>query len=175
MSGRNTSRIRILNKNDWAAWKQIRLEAIKLHPEAFGGSFEDEAQNSVANFQRTLSNNSVFAAFLKDDLVGVAGFFVHSQRKSRHRGQLFSMYLKAEYRGSGIADQLLKAVIHHAKNKVLQLHCSVVTTNMAAIKIYQNNGFTIYGTEPRSLKVNEVFYDEHLMVQNNRLVSSDAR
>ncbi|MBP6951184.1 MAG: GNAT family N-acetyltransferase [Alphaproteobacteria bacterium] len=63
-----------------------------------------------------------------------------------------------------MADQLVKAVIKHACQSVLQLHCTVITHNISALKLYQRHGFQVYGTEPRSLKVDEKFYDEHLMV-----------
>ena len=55
-------------------------------------------------------------------------------------------------------------MIAHAKKRVIQLHLTVVTHNRAAVKLYEKNGFRIYGTEPRSLKIGDNFYDEHLMV-----------
>jgi len=59
---------------------------------------------------------------------------------------------------------MLEAVILYAQSRVLQLHLTVVTTNLGAIKLYQKHGFKIYGTEPRALKIGDVFFDEHLMV-----------
>ncbi len=70
--------------------------------------------------------------------------------------------LVAKYQDIG--DALLKEVIAHAKNHVKQLHLTVVTTNQVALKLYQKNGFKIYGTEPRSLKIADQYYDEYLMV-----------
>ena len=55
-------------------------------------------------------------------------------------------------------------MIAHAKKRVIQLHLTVVTSNTAAVKLYEKNGFRIYGTEPRSLKISDVFYDEHMMI-----------
>ncbi|MES2729431.1 MAG: GNAT family N-acetyltransferase [Pseudomonadota bacterium] len=160
---KSSTEIRTLVKDDWADWKRIRLEAIKLHPDAFGGSYEDEVQNPDESFQQGLTKNTIFGALSNGVLVGVAGFFIFSHRKMQHRGNLFSMYLRKEHRGQGIADQLIETVIAHAKSEVLQLHCTVVTNNPAAIKLYQKYGFEIYGTEPRSLKVDNSYYDEHLM------------
>jgi ribosomal protein S18 acetylase RimI-like enzyme len=74
------------------------------------------------------------------------------------------MYIKNGYRGQGIGNALLNAVITHAKNRVIQLHLTVVTTNQTALKLYQKNGFRVYGTEPRALKIGDQFYDEHMMV-----------
>ena len=156
--------IKHLQKNDWVLWKEIRLEALKRHPEAFGGTYEEECLWSDEDFKLGLVKSDIFGAFIDNRLVGVAGIFVIQSKKLKHKGTLFSLYVKNEKRGQGIADQLVKAVINHVRQRVLQLHCTVVTNNNSALKLYQRHGFQIYGTEPRSLKVNEKFYDEHLMV-----------
>lgn len=161
----NKSIVRILTQDDWSYWREIRLEAVKFHPEAFSASYEDESQYADDMFKQGLAKNTIFGAYSNDTLVGVAGFLVLPSRKMKHRGNLFSMYVKKEYRGYGIADQLVGAVIAHARTRVLQLHCTVVTGNNSAIKLYQKFGFKIYGTEPRSLSVNSQYYDEYLMVR----------
>lgn len=55
-------------------------------------------------------------------------------------------------------------VLSYAKSRVIQLHATVVTTNQAALRLYEKNGFKVYGTEPRSLKVGNQFYDEHMLI-----------
>lgn len=157
--------IKILREEDWQDWKTIRLEAVRLHPEAFGGAYEDESQNPDDSFKQALVKNIIFGAYVDGILIGVAGFFIFSMRKMQHRGNLFSMYLKKECRGQHIAGELVAAVIDYAQSRVQQLHCTVVTTNHAAIALYKKYGFEIYGTEPRSLKIANKYYDEHLMVR----------
>ena len=156
--------IRPLELNDWSQFKILRLEALKQHPESFGASLEEECQLTDEMFRDGFKNSEIFGAFSKENLIGCAGFFIYSSLKMRHRGCLFSMYTKESYRNLGIAEALIKQIIDHAKNRVIQLHLTVVTTNVAAIRLYGKNGFKIYGTEPRSLKINETFYDEHFMV-----------
>ena len=160
-----TATIKILTEEDWQDWKTIRLEAVRLHPEAFGGAYEDESKNPDDSFKQGLTKNTIFGAYSDGVLVGVAGFFTFSMRKMQHRGNLFSMYLKKEYRGQHIAGELVAAVINYAQSRVQQLHCTVVTTNQAATALYKKYGFEIYGTEPRSLKIGDHYYDEHLMVR----------
>ena len=156
--------IRQLREQDWTLVKEIRLEALKLHPEFFGGSYEEESLRSDEDFKQHLIKNDIFGAFIENKLVGAAGFFQFTLQKLKHRGTLFGLYVRQENRGQGVADQLIKAVINHARQQVLQLHCTVTIDNKAAINLYQKHGFQIYGTEPRSLKVDKNFYDEHLMV-----------
>ena len=159
-----TMNIRILNQGDWLAFKELRLEALRQHPEAFGSSFEEESNMSDDIFKDGFKRCDMFGAFVTNRLAGCAGFFTQSSMKMCHRGVLFSMYIKPESRRNGIADILLNAVIAHARARVIQLHATVVTTNQAALRLYEKNGFKIYGTEPRSLKIDDHFYDEHMMV-----------
>ncbi|MBI2786223.1 MAG: GNAT family N-acetyltransferase [Legionella longbeachae] len=156
--------IRLLNKEDWATFRKLRLAALFEHPEAFGSSFEEESNMSEDAFKNGFNNCDIFGAFETNQIVGCGGFFVLQQAKMRHRGVLFSMYTQSENRNNGIADTLVKSIILHAKTRVIQLHATVVTTNQTAVKLYEKNGFKIYGTEPRSLKVDDHFYDEHMMV-----------
>jgi len=157
-------KIRLLEPKDWPIFKALRLEALLQHPEAFGSSFEEESKLTDEAFQQGFSTCNIFGAFVDNELVGCVGFFIYSSKKMSHRGCLFSMYTKDTHRNRGAADALIKAIIDHAKQHVIQLHLTVVTTNHAAIRLYQKNGFSNYGTEPRSLKIGDRFYDEHLMV-----------
>lgn len=84
--------------------------------------------------------------------------------KVKHRGILWGMYTKPEYRRHGMASSLIKTIVIHAKNHVKQLHLTCVTINTSAIALYQKQGFKVYGTEPNSLRVGDRFFDEHLMV-----------
>jgi quercetin dioxygenase-like cupin family protein/RimJ/RimL family protein N-acetyltransferase len=157
-------KIRLLTQEDWQAFKSLRLEALTQHPEAFGSSFEEESKLTDVALQQRFSNCDLFGAFIQDELIGCAGFFIYSSEKMAHRGCLFSMYTKNTHRNRGVAGTLIKAIIAHAKTRVVQLHTTVVTTNLTALRLYQNHGFHIYGTEPSALKVGENIYDEHLMV-----------
>lgn len=154
----------LINEVDWLAFQALRLRALQEHPEAFGSSYEEESIMSADNFQEGYKQCDIFGAFVEHTFVGCAGFFVQSPIKMRHRGVLFSMYISPEFRKKGIAKLLVKTVINHAKKHVLQLHATVVTSNYSALNLYEKNGFIIYGTEPRSLKIANHFYDEHMMV-----------
>ena len=156
--------IKLLTQEDWKSWKKIRLEALKNVPEAFDSSFEEESLLSDENFIENLKRSNIFGAFNDSDIIGCVGFYVLPSNKIKHRGMLWGMYVKSEYRGKMAADSLLNAAIQHAKGSVIQLHLTCVTTNISAVKFYQKHGFKVYGTEPRSLKVNSQFSDEFLMV-----------
>ncbi len=159
----NETSIRLLTKDDWQTWKTIRLEALKNAPEAFGSSYDEEADQSDDDVKSYLSRNTIFGAFIGSELVGCAGYFTLQQIKMQHRGVLYSLYVRPTHRGKGIANRLIETVINHAKSRVIQLHVTCVTSNPTALRLYQKHGFIIYGTEPHSLKIGNVFYDEYLM------------
>ena len=157
-------KIRQLFDEDWPLWKEIRLEALQYAPENFGSSYEEEVLISDVDFQNGLSKGYVLGAFVDDLLVSCAGFYVLNSLKTKHRGALWGMYTRPEYRGTGIATALIQRLIQTAKIHVTQLHLTCLVSNVVACAFYQKQGFRIYGTEPKALKMNDTFYDEYLMV-----------
>jgi ribosomal protein S18 acetylase RimI-like enzyme len=156
--------IKGLTEEDWKIWKTLRLEALKDTPESFGSSLEEELAWSDSYFKDTLTKNDIFGVFLDDLLVSCACFYTLNSDKTKHRGVIWGMYTRPEYRGKGIASALIQTIIHHALSRVIQLHLTCVTTNPAALALYQKYGFMIYGTEPKALKIGDTFFDEYLMV-----------
>ncbi len=159
--------VRPLGPPDVDAFRRVRLDALRLHPEAFGSAYEDELQLDRAQFAERLATaqRTRFGGFVQDDLVGLVGMEVRAGAKERHKGHLFSMYVDATHRRSGLSEQLVKAVISGARDAgALLVHLSVTSSNTNAKRFYQRMGFTVYGVERRSLKVGDRFYDEDLMV-----------
>lgn len=157
-------KIRILTQEDWKIWKQLRLEALQNSPESFGSSYEEEFNGPDLDFQNSLSKSDIFGAFVDNAFVSCAGFYSLNSAKTKHRGVIWGMYTRPEYRGQGIASSLIQTIINHAKSRVTQLHLTCVTSNLSAVAFYQKQGFKCYGTEPRALKIGDAFFDEHLMI-----------
>jgi RimJ/RimL family protein N-acetyltransferase len=162
--------IRRLGSADVAAFREIRLEALRSCPGAFGSSFEEEQRLTEDDFVRRVAPeppDAVFGAFLDNDaaLVGIAGFRVQKNAKERHKGVLWGMYVRPQARGRGIATELLRRVMEHARNtpgvEVIQL--AVTTDNTAARALYDRAGFVAYGIECRALRLARGNYrDEEL-------------
>jgi hypothetical protein len=65
-------RIRQLHSGDAALYREIRLEALRLHPEAFGSSFAREAAQPLAFFTERLVGNAIFGGWRDGVLAGTA-------------------------------------------------------------------------------------------------------
>jgi RimJ/RimL family protein N-acetyltransferase len=168
--------IRALTGDDWRDWHVLRLEALQLHPEAFAASYEEEAGFGERHLRDMVEKHQTFAAYVKSAAVGICGFFREQGARREHIGHFFGMYLKKEWRGQGIGDELVKAVIDHAKTLrsqgLTQVYSSVVVENTAACKLYQKCGYRIYGTEARALKAGDRFYDEYLLVRDLTIIDT---
>ncbi|WP_417309019.1 GNAT family N-acetyltransferase [Devosia sp.] len=156
--------VRRLGPADLDAYRAIRLEALLAAPMAFGSDHGREVALSDADWRHRLEHDHVFGAFAAGRLVGTSTFFADVAEKMRHRGHLVAVYVRDDARGMGVGRALVDAVIAVARSQVLQLYLSVTVGNDAALRLYEAAGFEIYGTDPRALRIDGQFYDEHLMV-----------
>jgi RimJ/RimL family protein N-acetyltransferase len=157
--------IRPLRVDEAVMYRDIRLEALRLHPERFSASFEQEAARPLAFFEDRLTGNVVFGGFRDDVLLATAGFRIQPGAKSAHKGMLWGMYVRLEARGSGLARRMVEAVLGHAGGRVELVQLTVVADNVHARRLYVSCGFEPYGTEQRALKLEGRYLDEVLMVR----------
>jgi ribosomal protein S18 acetylase RimI-like enzyme len=112
------------------------------------------------------TGNFVFGAFEGQAMVGMTGFYREAAVKRRHKGWIWGVFVSPTARGKGVGRALPAKVIETAK-ALTGLRCillTVSTTQQAAIKLYQDQGFCSFGTEPQALMVAERFIDEHHMI-----------
>ncbi len=157
---------RLLGHEDVTAYAALRLSGLKKDPRAFASYYATEASRDPDYFRERLEQNHVFGAFENTELRGIVGYGIPRQRSMAHRGHVWGMLVDNTVRGTGIGSLLLETLIVHARaQEVRQLHLGVGTYNDAAIRLYKRAGFTIYGTEPRALHIENTDIDEHLMVR----------
>jgi ribosomal protein S18 acetylase RimI-like enzyme len=157
--------IRLIIPADAALYREVRLEALKQHPEAFGSSFEYESDKSLAWFEDRIAQSEIFGAFVDGELQGTAGYRAQDGPKRRHKGLLWGMYVRPAARNLGLGRRLVEAVLKHASGHVELLQLAVVSENLSAQRLYTSLGFAEYGREARALKQNGRYYDEILMVR----------
>ncbi|MDQ3656043.1 MAG: GNAT family N-acetyltransferase [Chloroflexota bacterium] len=110
---------------------QLRLRALRDHPEAFGQPYDEAAALSAIDIQQTFEtfwnfeDNQVFGAVAADEnVVGMTGVAGWRRPKMRHRMDIWGVYVAPEHRGQGIADRLLEAAVDHARGieRVVPFH-----------------------------------------------------
>ena len=157
--------IQKLSTIDAEAYRDLRLEGLAAHPEAFGASFEEEAVLSIDDFARRLEQGNVFGARRTDTnaLVGAVGLRISTASKTRHKGAIWGMYVRPDTRGSGVGAALIKHALDYATPLVEKVTLIVGAANIAAHQLYIKVGFEQYGYEKRALKIGQTYYDEVLM------------
>jgi ribosomal protein S18 acetylase RimI-like enzyme len=158
--------IRRLTPSEGAAYREIRLEALRLNPESFGSTFEAERTRPLAHFSERVAGCPVFGAFRDAEIVGMAGFLGREGAKDAHKGYLWGMYVRAGARNAGVGRKLAEAVIEYARRHVEMLQLDVVSENEAARRLYASLGFVEYGIERKALKQHGRYYDEVLMAKD---------
>ncbi len=157
--------IRQLLPDDFAILKDVRLEALQLHPEAYSSAYEDWVKFSDEEWRARL-NAPVFAAFDDDTAVGLIGLWLQAGARTEHRAIVVMVYVKSDRRGQGIAQKLLQAVESYARdNGISQLELSVLAENQTAWRLYKREGYTEFGRRPNWISLNGQMYDEVMMLR----------
>jgi ribosomal protein S18 acetylase RimI-like enzyme len=168
--------IRALSRVDLHAFRALRIEALRLNPEAFGMSpseWEELSDDEIAQRLQGPPPNVTFGALVNEgaSLVGIAGLAAYSTLKERHKALVWGVYVTPTHRGRGLASALLDRIIAHARGadelEIVQLSVSV--GNDAARALYLSRGFLSYGLKRDSLKLGPGDYrDEELMMLDVR-------
>jgi RimJ/RimL family protein N-acetyltransferase len=164
-----TASVRRLTPDDAEDLRAVRLEGLKLHPEAFSRDYESDEKRGLDEWRARLATGVWFGGFVGDVLSGIVAFASGDSTKTAHTGKLGGMYVRETARGTGLSGAIFEAVIDHATGQVEQLELTVNADNARAIKFYERHGFRVVGRMPRALLVDGRYYDELSMV---RTVSS---
>lgn len=163
--------IRSLTPEDTPAFMTLRAMGLERYPEAFGESLQEFTAKSpdvVAERLRSVESAGGFTlgGFKHGGaLVGLVGMARLSGAKSSHRGYVWGMLVSPEEHGKGLGRALLAQCIERSRrvDGLEQLILSVEAENTAALKLYRDAGFEVYGRDPSSLKVQGRGFDEYLM------------
>lgn len=158
-------KIKKLNKNRWKDYRDLRLEALKKEPTAFGMSYNEEKNLSEEEWKKRIKN--VLFALSKDELIGMIVYIRENKIKTKHTANIFGVYITRGYRGKGVGKKLINSVIARIRKSkgVLKIKLTVNPKQKVALKLYQNCGFKIVGKMKKELYVGRKFYDE-LMMEN---------
>ena len=153
---------------DVNSFRDLRLEALKGHPSAFGQDYDENILRPQSYWEKAVTINSEeqalsFAEY-KGQLIGMTGIYRNLSKKILHSAGIWGVYVTPEWRGRHISQALIRSCLDWARQKqVVIVKLGVVTDNQSAIQCYKSCGFIIYGKESKALCLNGIYYDEYLM------------
>ena len=179
--------IRQLVRDDAAPYHALRLRMLRMFPDAFNSSYEEDSQKPLAWAEQRIvpdaaaPHDFVLGAFAgTGELIGSVGLAVESRMKQRHKALLFGMYVAPEAGSRGVGRALLTACLERARAipGLEQVNLSVTATNDRARRLYESAGFVPFGVEERAIKVGAAYFAKAHMVLRfaaGALRSSDNR
>lgn len=161
--------IRKLAVQDAAAFRDLRMEMCRLHPEAFGqtpeecAAMEDEKALDWMTPSDGFPEKFVLAAFAGEQMVATVAFRREDSVKERHRAWIWAVYVRPEGRGHGLSRRLMQQVIDESRTMagLEMLTLTVAVTQTAARTLYTSLGFFTTGLNRHGYKLLDGRYVDH--------------
>jgi ribosomal protein S18 acetylase RimI-like enzyme len=160
---------RKLKPTDALAFRRLRLECLQNFPEKMGTSLEDEAGKPKLHFEEQIERESpdfiFYGAFDDDRLIGIAGFVRGERVKTRHTGEVVSMYVTSGFQGQNVGERILRALLDAVFeiDGIEQAFLTVFADNAAAVRLYERIGFETFGVQKNYFKLGEKHWNRRFM------------
>lgn len=155
---------RVLTTCDVAAYRELRLAALREHPTAFATDLAEEQALPLEECQKRLEEGApgmTFGAFDGERLVGIGTLLRNTRVRQRFRATIVGMYVTPAWRRRGVARELLNACVERARTlpEIEEVCLCITVGNDAARRVYVEFGFQPEFFEPRSFKHEGSYYD----------------
>jgi len=135
--------VREVTAGDWEAFRDIRLEALREVPEAFGSTYAREVAFAEADWQGRIARAGNFLGYLPEVSATEPAGLIGGYQEDPEVVELVSMYVRPRARGRGLGEALIAAVIDWATVRNAEsVHLWVTETNKPARLLYERCGFT---------------------------------
>jgi ribosomal protein S18 acetylase RimI-like enzyme len=169
MSNARPVTIRRLGPDDAPAFRVLRLRGLIDHPDAFTSTAQDWDLPLAAYIER-IEAGHVIGAFEPETGTLLGHLFLPTHLatgvKTRHKCEVWSVYVIPEARGRRIAETMLTHAIDLARSLGFSwLKLQVGEHNPAARRTYEQLGFEVYGREEDYLRLPDGRSITELMMQ----------
>jgi ribosomal protein S18 acetylase RimI-like enzyme len=156
------------------AYKALRDEGLRLHPEAFDSDVDLEQARPPESYigklglSEPLGGTFLIGAWVGPQMVGMVGLERRSLPKLRHSANLNSMMVMPSHTRMGIGQHLIAQCLAEARQAIgLELiTLKVSSSNPNAIRLYERAGFAPCGVVPHAVKMfsptGKVIYGDRL-------------
>jgi ribosomal protein S18 acetylase RimI-like enzyme len=164
----STYRIRELARQDWAAYRALRLCALADSPDAFGTLLEDEAVRPLEYWQQRVAQGESatelpLIAEMDGSAVGLAWGRVDPATPSRV--EINQVWVAADARGCGIGRALMSRVVAWARARGARCVALEVTIgDTPAMHLYESLGFRRSGA-PQPVRPGSLLQEQPMELQ----------
>lgn len=163
--------IKIRNAADvgWEAYRDLRLQALREEPHAFGSQHSQELKTSSNEWKERLEKykqadgNWMIFASDGSKSIGMVGAWQSEDDRKNKTVNLMATFVDQSYRGKGVSKLLMNALIGQLKKSgIKKIKLEVSIKQEAAVQLYSNFGFKIVGEESVQLGDGN-YYDVYVM------------
>lgn len=144
--------VELLQENQWARYRDIRLAALESDGHAFGGNLESERLFTESDWREKAQQYIALVAAI--DGVDI-GFMTVENLKGDFGATCWvgSCWVNPEFRGGGTLGSLFKYLDSQAQERDWSIQgLGVWVDNEVAINVYEKLGFTRMGEEQESTR-----------------------
>jgi len=142
--------LEVLSPDDWAQWRELRLEALSEAPDAFGSTLAEwtGAGDTEERWRRRLSAVPLNLVALLD---GEPVDMTSATSPSGGEVELISMWVAPSARGRSVGAALIDEVVRWAAAQgVSTVAVDVRQGNVRALRLYERSGFVDVGPSPNA-------------------------
>jgi RimJ/RimL family protein N-acetyltransferase len=159
--------VRRLGPADLGAYKHLRDEALRLHPEAFTSDHETEQRRTPESYlgrlglSEPLGGSFLLGAFAgrpgQEQLIGALGLERETRSKTRHIAWLIALMVLPAHTGRGVGRQLVASCVEQARaaTGLEMIVLSVTASSERVVRLYERAGFERYGMIPRAVRIED--------------------
>jgi GNAT superfamily N-acetyltransferase len=141
-----TVEIRRIHVDEWRDLRDLRLRALSDAPDAFGSTYEQEAEEPERGWIDRAVNGaeggSSFTVVALDDDRWIAMAMGAPHRDHPGEAGLFAMWVAPDARRAGIGGALVEHVVSWARSRAFPvLRLRVTRSNDGAMRLYERCGF----------------------------------
>lgn len=150
----------------WEEYKNLKIEAITNDPSAFTHILSDAFSSPDSDWKAPLEKLSngegimVFAEY-EGKLIGMGSTHLYTKERFKHNAYLESLYVSAEYRGKGIAKEIVRRQLNliSKRPEIALVFCEIFSSQIASLELHKKLGFEVVGTIKDFMKHEGKYYD----------------
>jgi ribosomal protein S18 acetylase RimI-like enzyme len=154
--------IQIALSDDWQKFRDIRLMGMNTDPQAFGGDLTEEKNREEPQWRERLGSPErlFYVAEEEDQFVSMAG----AKKIADTMWLLVGVYTRPDYRGKGLARQLIERVVNQLQDRGVEtIQLMVNVDQKDAVHLYERLDFKTVKVLKDEKMTDGLLHNEYLM------------